>query len=345
MNNGNYDTILGNGVDNPNADIHAENGNRQAEKQPDALREDKPKDDGYKNMAIPVNPTRNIDGNTPLIIFIGPAGCGKSMVLMSLVEYLHENGYVIKGDKGYLNTKDYNDNCQTFENILNTNAGGRDESDKLALPGSKNEILVNIFKNKSLICRMLEVPGEHFFKATVVSPTNINVTPIKAYLKKIWSKDSFRNYPVYFVFLLDLYTDNNDLKNNKTKKDKYETRLEEIFDNGYNSERGDRIILLCNKFDLTPAGFGKTTNEKCDYILKTYYNGLKGTLGSKIRYGRYKILPYISGSDFKVETDDAGNPIMVDKNYPWISYTHDQNSRASAAKLWQSIIEKKFSFF
>ncbi len=72
---------------------------------------------------------RTIIGGAPLIIFIGPARCGKSMVLMSLVEYLRNNlkKYVVTRNYEYIPNDDvYKDKCDQFMRTLQHNANRRD---------------------------------------------------------------------------------------------------------------------------------------------------------------------------------------------------------------------------
>ena len=66
------------------------------------------------------NFNRTILGTAPLIVFIGPARCGKSMVLMSLVEYLraNEGSYTVSPNLEYIpNDSQYEQKCERFMEI------------------------------------------------------------------------------------------------------------------------------------------------------------------------------------------------------------------------------------
>ena len=154
------------------------------------------------------------------------------------------------------------------------------EKEKLQLPVNPEKITVKRGSNNGQMLRcysMLEAPGEDFFD--IGNPRK----PYKSYIKKI-IKDA--PCPIYYVMLLDLHTPNNNFHDpNDTVRLAYERRLIEIINDGYQRKRGDRIILLYNKFDTDSL----------------YYK----ILGERI-YPQFEELPYISGeySSFK---DDTGN--------------------------------------
>lgn len=187
--------------------------------------------------------SRTITQSEPLILFVGPASCGKSMVLMSLVEYLDKLSnpdYTIAPNEYYiLHDPNYIANCEEFMRTLelNTNAS----SGKIPLDKTVNEILIDVKRGSNngqmLRCySMLEAPGEDFFD--IGNPRK----PYKSYIKKI-IKDA--PCPIYYVMLLDLHTPNNNFHDpNDTVRLAYERRLIEIINDGYQRKRGDRIILL-----------------------------------------------------------------------------------------------------
>lgn len=257
--------------------------------------------------------SRTITQSEPLILFVGPASCGKSMVLMSLVEYLDKLSnpdYTIAPNEYYiLHDPNYIANCEKFMRTLelNTNAS----SGKIPLDKTVNEILIDVKRGSSngqmLRCySMLEAPGEDFFD--IGNPSK----PYKSYIKKI-IKDA--PCPIYFVMLLDLHTPNNNFHDpNDTVRLAYERRLIEIINDGYQRKRGDRIILLYNKFDKHESAISdKAAMSK---LFKTYYKKIKDTdslyykvLGERL-YPQFEELPYISG-EYRPFTDDNGNTYEI----------------------------------
>lgn len=282
---------------------------------------------------------RRIKGKAPLIVFIGPSGCGKSMVLMSLVEYLRGMpNYTIKVDKAYLKTKRYKGDCDRFEKILRLNANKESSEQRDALPGTVREFMVNILKGNILKYRMLEVPGEHFFSY------DKNTTKAKKtmapYLKNvILNKSRMDEYPIYFVMLLDLHTNKEEFLGSTTKRCAYEERLIEIYENGFNKKRGDRIVLLYNKFDeRNTEDYGKEEEIKyLENLLKNYYSKIKRKLSRDV-FGLvqtpiYKILPYISGENF------------MEINEEETKYNSTQISENCAKRLWDCLTQKKWQIW
>lgn len=245
---------------------------------------------------------RTITGDVPLIIFVGPADCGKSMVLMSLVEYLRSthSAYEIEANRRYIpGNEKYEKNCYVFDKILRDNTY---TNLKEPLPSTVNEVLVDI-KLKSTgerKYRMLEAPGEDFFSKSTPDQ------PYAHYLKNIISKTRTEKYPIYFVMLLDLHTDNDKLLNDAGLRGLYENRLIEIFKDGYNRDRGDKVILLYNKFDLRDKGF--TVASSINQLLDNYYSGIKNEFKYKmvVDFKAYNSpLPYISGKYSKVKNQNG----------------------------------------
>lgn len=273
---------------------------------------------------------RNIIGDCPLILFISPARCGKSMVLMSLVEYLRsfQKQYAIKPNYDYIpNNDQYRQKCDDFINTLKENAGKKDGW-KAPLDGTVDEILVDIKdgQNGPTKYRMLEAPGEDFFSLN--NPGN----DYADYLKEIISKTREENYPVYYVMLLDLHTDNNNFNNKKdSKRGLYEERLITFFENGYDSKRGDKVVLLYNKID--EAMKTKTQEEALRDLLQEFYTDIKDKLKRR-RWVFFKVpvyngvLPYKSGRWEKKENSEG-------KTF-WM-YKTDKESIGYAKKLWEEL--------
>lgn len=275
---------------------------------------------------------RTILGTAPLIVFIGPARCGKSMVLMSLVEYLsaNEETYTVSPNLEYIpNDSQYAQKCERFMETLEKNASSPNGW-KDPLDGSVNEILLDIRKggeNGPTKYRMLEAPGEDFF--------SIN-TPNKDYadyLKAIMNKTRKGSYPVYYVMLLDLYTDNNKFNDiNDSTRTKYESRLIKFFQEGFDANRGDKVILLYNKIDLVRGSRKQAMNS----ILTDYYPSLRKHL-KKPFLVFFKVpvfdgvLPYKSGNWKRVQ-DDQGDIKFT--------YETDKESEGFAKILWEKLTSR-----
>lgn len=278
------------------------------------------------------NFNRTILGTAPLIVFIGPARCGKSMVLMSLVEYLraNEGSYTVSPNLEYIpNDSQYEQKCEHFMETLEENAvspnGWKDPLD-----GTVDEILLDIREggeNGPTKFRMLEAPGEDFF-----SLNNPN-KDYADYLKAIITKTRKGNYPVYYVMLLDLYTDNNKFNDiNDSTRTKYESRLIKFFQEGYDASRGDKVILLYNKIDLVKG----SRDQAMKSILDDYYPSLRKHL-KKPFFVFFSVpvfdgvLPYKSGN-WKAVQDDEGNSGFV--------YETDKESERFAKTLWEKLTSR-----
>lgn len=271
---------------------------------------------------------REIHGQEPLVLFIGPASCGKSMVLMSLVEYLvNPNlGYTVDPDTGYIISADYSSACNEFRDTLRNNAAIQPGHAKKALDATINEIMVDVLDNHARRLRMLEAPGEDFFNLS--NPGN----PIKPYLNTIISKTRSDTYPVYYVMLLNINNGkdtsaNNPLLNNVLRA-AYENRLIEIYDQGYNPSRGDKVVLLYNKFDLHDSHMSETA--AFDYLLDHYYPNIKRRFRGKFfPTPEYTYLAYITGKNYTDNVDDQGNSYQ--------EYITDAQVTQCAADLWKDI--------
>lgn len=252
--------------------------------------------------------SRTITQREPLILFVGPASCGKSMILMSLVEYLRnlkDTQYGVEANENYiLNDPIYLENCEKFMNTLIENANSTGE--KLPLDKTVDEVLVDINKGGYRKYSMLEAPGEDFFD--IGNPRK----PYRSYLKDIIQE---AECPIFFVLLLDLHTSNNNFNDpNDTMRVAYEDRLIEIINDGYKSGRGDKVILLYNKFDLHDKNI--SDSDAKDLLFRKYYKKIKDTNAIHYRYlgikvaERFDFLPYISGKYHFIQ-DKNGNEIEV----------------------------------
>lgn len=273
---------------------------------------------------------RRIQGDEPLIVFIGPRNCGKSMVLMSLVEHLRGKGYTVNANMNYIpGDSSYKQKCMKFTETLRNNAAiTRDY--KKGLDGSVDELLVDVRlgTNGDLKFRMLEAPGEHFFSL------NNPDKDYARYLENIISNKRLGKFPVYFVMLL-VDNDNTDsgtgVELNEGIRSAYESRLIEFFENGYDHSRGDKIVLLYNKIDLVP-----NKNQTLKNILRDDYAFLKNKLRRTV-FVFFKVpvyngvQPYKTGAWTSVEEHNG--------EVVW-HYQIDKESKRYAEDLFNTLISK-----
>lgn len=207
-------------------------------------------------------PTPTIVNNkVPIVIFAGPAASGKSMILVRLAKYLHSNGYTVKTDPTFLNTPNYQNHCQMFNDALSTTT---------ALKGTVEFLLVNVYKDGREIAKLLEAPGEDFY-TTDAEKIKIGANnSVEPYLATIMTS----NNPKSYVVLLDLDSEVS-FRTNGYHRESYEHRFLNNFYPAIDKKR-DRIILLYNKIDKTMFG----NINGCDDIpgaradAELYYKGL-----------------------------------------------------------------------
>lgn len=280
---------------------------------------------GQKRIAAAAN-DRTITQYEPLVLFVGPASCGKSMVLMSLVDYLRGlggAGYTISANENYImNDEKYREKCNMFMKALEDNTNN---VRKVPLDKTVDEVLVDVMQNNIRKCSMLEAPGEDFFD--IGNPGK----KYKEYIKNIIQRED--RCPIYYVLLLDLHTKNNNFNDPKDNvRIAYENRLIEIIKDGFNKKLGDRVILLYNKFDLHEKGI--TDNDAMKKLFKVYYQKIKEentlyktVLGTKL-YPYFEELPYISGK-YEINYNDEGEEVET--------YITTGKVIATVTNLWQKL--------
>lgn len=276
---------------------------------------------------------RTITGTAPLIVFVGPPRCGKSQVMMSLIEHLKRSTsprYCFEADDDYASSDaKYSDSCAKFTSILSRNVNCGD-NEKYALPGSVNEVLVNISEGRTFKCRMLEAPGEDFFKYK-----DGKIADMPRYMQQILYHDKGRRYPVYYIMLLNIYVmnekTNRHLLENAQKIKDYQDRLLELFKKGYSKEKGDKIILLFNKSDEF-----KHNNQTPESYVFSFYNQIKSEFraGGMVKSDAYKYMEFTSGDYFFDVPDDEGKEIK--------RYDFTDSAKNCAAKLWDLLNKKWF---
>ena len=260
-----------------------------------------------------------VNSKVPVVVFVGPPSSGKSMILVRLAKYLRSQGYTIKTDPTFLNTVQYQRDCENFETCLNTT---------IALPGSVKYLLVSVFHKGIEVAKMLEAPGEDFY-TSVKDPSSKN-SRIEAYLATIMTS----NNPKSYVTLLDLDSDIS-FRRDGYHRDSYSVRFLNYFYPAINTRR-DKIILLYNKIDLTPFGSinGCHNPSGAREDAKMYYPQLFSTmrvskLGGFMQVDNFTFLTFCTGM-FSKETDEFGNTYKV--------YT--QAADVYPQELWKEITSK-----
>lgn len=262
-----------------------------------------------------VAPTIN-DYKSPIVVFVGPAASGKSMILVRLAKFLRNSGFIIEPDTSFVGTDQYVKDCSEFKSKLSTD---------IALDGTVKHLLVSVRdKERNKIAQLLEAPGEDFFNPQ--APTH----PIPTYLNTIMASQNRKTY----VIILDLDSKFS-LRNHQKERELYAQRLiEQIYPNIH--KKRDRIILLYNKIDLTGFatihGMTNLTAAKEDSVqlYPMVYNSMKKKyFGGLIELDDFVFLPFCTGV-YTDQTDENGNDfqtyVPADDCYP--------------KELWQEIIRK-----
>lgn len=239
------------------------------------------------------------DTKTPIIIVVGPATSGKSMIMVRIGKYLFEQGYSIKPDYNYLNTAKYVQDCNEFMKCMNSND---------AMPGNVTDLLIQI-RNESgaKVAQYLEAPGEVYF-----NPANPDAQP-PDYLQHICSGE-VPNKKV-FIYLLDFDSSiehHRSFRADSEMRNAYAKRLIDVMKPL--AQNKDKFILLYNKIDKTDYGTIHMIKDKAAAELEAkqnygyVFNNLKKKiLGGFITFPIYKFLTFSTGF-FSDYTDDEGNP-------------------------------------
>lgn len=262
-----------------------------------------------------------VDQKVPIVVFVGPASSGKSMILVRLAKYLHSVGYSVKADPTFLSTAEYQNHCKEFNNTLNT--------DK-ALDGTVRFLLVDVKKEGKLIAKLLEAPGEDYY---TTMPDQIKAgknETIEMYLDAIITS----NNPKSYVVLLDLDSEIS-FRIHFNHREAYQNRFINYFYNTIDTNR-DRIILLYNKIDTTDFGNinGCKNLAGAKEDAKKYYPQLFSTMKIKSLGG------FITLDNFVFKTFCSGR---FPSNQNALGETYKAFYPASdiyPKELWKEIIKK-----
>lgn len=273
-------------------------------------------------IATPPIALPTIVGTTvPVVVFVGPPASGKSMILVRLAKYLRSEGYTIETDPTFLNTADYQRDCEEFKEKLNTN---------VALEGTVKFLLVKVYKDSREVAKLLEAPGEDFY---TTDPSQIKAgknEKVESYLSTIMTSANPKSY----VVLLDLDSDIS-FRINGPHRDSYSQRFLDSFYKNINRSR-DRIVLLYNKIDKTPFGsiHGCTDVEGARKDAEMYYRQWFSTmkrksLGGFITSDNFVFKTFCTGM-FSDYTDENG------RRYQTYNVANDVFPR----ELWKEITRR-----
>lgn len=247
------------------------------------------------------------DEKTPLIVFFGPASCGKTMTLIRLARYLRTQGYRIAPVENFRPKRDkvYERMCGDFPKMINSSVAATGT-------GHINFLLAKVFDNKgNTICQLLEGPGELYFdpnKATQEFPT---------FVRKIFSNDKLRKV---FVFFVESGNYEDYIRNN------YSSTLAQI---RRECQAMNTSIFLHNKIDLTDYVIrpGVINMAESSNAINSEFNGIFTPFVSQGLFLKYKEYLYVPFSTGSYVTDSKGEQ----------QYTQGSDTYPKA--LWEAILK------
>ena len=249
-----------------------------------------------------------INNQVPVVVFVGPASSGKSMILVRLAKYLRDNGYTVETDPTFLNTDQYAQDCEEFNNKLGTTS---------ALGGTVEFLLVSVKdKTGTVVAKLLEAPGEDFYSVSWPEKNKV----VKPYLSTIMTSRNRKTY----VVLLDLDSEVS-FRRDQYHRDSYQQRFLKDFYPNINKNR-DRIVLLYNKIDVTSFGNinGCDNPKGARDDAKTYYKQLFSSMkvsswGGLFSSDNFVFKTFCTGM-FSTQFDNFGSEYktynMADDVYP-----------------------------
>lgn len=164
----------------------------------------------------------------PIVILFGAKTSGKTMALVRLTRYLHDNEkYTVEPDEAFrATTRAYGEMCKNFNNIVNDdNAAGGTSTIGFMLITVRNE-------NSDPICQILEAPGEHYFDE------NDQNAPFPRYINDILTKTNRR----IWLFIVERNWKSEGVR--RAYADKIKSMLNIM-------PKKDKVIFICNKADLS----------------------------------------------------------------------------------------------
>lgn len=231
------------------------------------------------------------DKKTPIVMLFGPRSSGKSMTLVRLSRYLHDNGYTVIADKTFKSNPTYRKKCEQFIKNLDT---------VVALDGTAytDFLLLKIVKHGTTVCQILEAPGEHYF-----NPKDVDASNFPPYMTEMIR--NLKNRKVW-VFITEA-----DWEVNNTVKRAYVRRIRNC--KNILIQPMDRCLILYNKVDKKTEFFenGQLHMEAAEIGMRGEYGGEGDTDIRKIfknpnpitsiwRPYNYRFVPFCTGYYKKV---------------------------------------------
>lgn len=210
------------------------------------------------NMSEELNEANKIivtlaNPNVPIVVFFGPAACGKTMTLVRMTRFLKKQGYSVAPVRSFRPSYDtnYKEMCDNFDTMINQNDSARSTS-------LISFMLVDVIKNGRPICQILEAPGEYYF-----SLKNVN-RGFPSYVNTITSS---QNRKIYVVMVEPDWADESDRRN-------YVSRISELKQRMRAGK--DKTIFFFNKIDKTKfvISSGNTNMNEARKYVKNLYPGI-----------------------------------------------------------------------
>jgi len=247
------------------------------------------------NSTYNLNEEVYIPSEAPIIILYGPTSCGKSMALKRIVRYLKNQSYqAIEPEKSFRPSYDieYNQDCQNFDNFI---------SSPTKASGTTGYMLVNVIESGTVICRILEAPGEYYFDPE---------RPKKQYPIYMASIITSNVRRIWCIFVEPNWKNPNDRMN-------YVSRINKL---KQNIQEEDEVLFVFNKIDETHFvnSPGNIMEKKAiDYINNQYpgiFNQFKNDIPIVKWFKKYNcgFIPFQTG----MYQDDSDNYADSAEVYP-----------------------------
>ncbi len=180
--------------------------------------------------------------DAPFVVLVGPPQSGKSMVLKCLGDYVYnheELHYTIEADNTLFADKDYEADCQEFNDLIGDN--------EHIMPNTINYLMANISdQNGNVKAHFLEAPGEHFFSIEHFAEEPNR--KFQSYMDKIAKIGTGKNRKVVYIIILDLDSPTSFRRIPKLRA-KYQEKMIKLY-NRYVVNHPAQVILLYNKADI-----------------------------------------------------------------------------------------------
>ncbi|MCQ2338043.1 MAG: hypothetical protein MJ001_03845 [Paludibacteraceae bacterium] len=186
-----------------------------------------------RNATDPKTINVRIIDQKPIVILFGAKSTGKTMTLVRLGKYLHnQSGYTLDVDKLFCTTDvwEYKVNSRNFNSMLGTTK---------ALPGTNNNdfLFVNVTKKRETVCHILEAAGEDYFPTRIANGGRDPEAEFPAYMSTVFNSGNKK----LWVFIVDAeWTNGQDCSD-------YVDRIRYVLNK--RCSNNDEFLLLYNKAD------------------------------------------------------------------------------------------------